>query len=118
LKDDCDFNYAVQIDVFYLDGKPVLHIVDEATLFIAAHFLKDKSIRTVWDTLCTCWINTYLGPLDYFVHNAGKNFLSIEFQREARTMAVDVKEVPVEAHNSIGKVKQRYAPLRRTYNIL
>ena len=118
LKDDCDFNYSVQVDVFYLDGKPVLHVVDEATSFMAARFLKDESARTVWDTLRTCWIDTYLGPPDYFVHDAGKNFSSIEFQREARTMAVDVKEVPVEAHNSIGKVEQRHTPLRRTYDIL
>ena len=33
-------------------------------------------------------------------------------------MAVDVKEVSVEAYNSIGKVEQRYAPLRRAYDIL
>ena len=33
-------------------------------------------------------------------------------------MAVDVKEVPVKAHNSIGKVEQRYTPLRRAYDIL
>ena len=65
-----------------------------------------------------CWIDTYLGLPDYFVYDAGKNFSSIEFQKEARTMAVDVKEVPVEAHNSIGKVEQRHTPLRRTYDIL
>ena len=33
-------------------------------------------------------------------------------------MAVDVKEVPVEAYNNIGKVEQRYTLLRRTYDIL
>lgn len=79
LKDDCDFNYSVQVDVFYLDGKPVLHVVDEATSFIAARFLKDKSARIVQDTLYTCQINTYLGLPDYFVHDARKNFLSIKF---------------------------------------
>jgi hypothetical protein len=79
LKDDCDFNYSVQVDIFYLDSKPVLHVVDEATLFTAARFLKDESVKTVWDTLRTCWINTYLGPPDYFVHNAGKNFSLIKF---------------------------------------
>jgi hypothetical protein len=79
LKDDCDFNYSIQVDIFYLDSKPVLHIVDEATLFTATRFLKDESVKTVWDTLCTCWINTYLGPLDYFVHNARKNFSLIKF---------------------------------------
>jgi hypothetical protein len=33
-------------------------------------------------------------------------------------MAIDVKEVPVEAYNSINKVEQRHIPLRRTYDIL
>jgi hypothetical protein len=33
-------------------------------------------------------------------------------------MAIDVKEVPVKAHNSISKVEQRHIPLRRTYDIL
>jgi hypothetical protein len=33
-------------------------------------------------------------------------------------MAIDVKEVPVKAYNSISKVKQRHIPLCRTYDIL
>jgi len=32
-------------------------------------------------------------------------------------MAVEVKEVPVEAHNSIGKVERYHAPLRHSYEI-
>ena len=72
----------------------------------------------MWDILRTCWIDTYLSLPDYFVHDAGKNFSSIEFQKEARTMAVNVKEVSIETHNSIGKVEQRYASLRRAYDIL
>ena len=47
LKDDCDFNYSVQVDIFYLDSKPVLYVVDEATSFTAARFLKDESARIV-----------------------------------------------------------------------
>jgi hypothetical protein len=33
-------------------------------------------------------------------------------------MDIDVKEVPVEAHNSIGKVERYYGLLRRAYKIL
>ena len=33
-------------------------------------------------------------------------------------MAIEVKEVPVEAHNSIGKVERYHAPLRRAYEII
>lgn len=46
LKDDLNFNYSVLIDIMYLDGKPVLYVVDKATAFNAARFLKDISART------------------------------------------------------------------------
>ena len=54
LKDDYEFNYLVVIDVMYLEGKPVLQVVDSATSFGAVRFLKDMSARTTWDTLRTC----------------------------------------------------------------
>jgi len=59
LKDDYNFNYSVLIDVLYLDGKPVLQAVDEATAFNAARFLKDMSAKTTWDTVRAYWIDTY-----------------------------------------------------------
>jgi hypothetical protein len=67
--------------------------------------------KTAWDTLQICWIDTYQGPPDYIIHDAGKNFSSTEFRQHARLMAVQTKEVPVEAHNSIGKVERYHAPL-------
>ena len=33
-------------------------------------------------------------------------------------MAIKVKEVPIKAHNSIRKVEQYYALLRRVYKII
>ena len=35
LKDDVNFNYSIIVDVFYISGKPVLHIVDEGTRYQA-----------------------------------------------------------------------------------
>jgi hypothetical protein len=46
LKDDHKFNYSIIIDVIYLDGKPVLQVVDSAIAFKAARFLKDMSACT------------------------------------------------------------------------
>jgi hypothetical protein len=31
-----------------------------------------------------CWIDTYLGPPDNIVHDAGKNFASAEFRQHAK----------------------------------
>jgi hypothetical protein len=118
LKDDYEFNYSVVIDILYLEGKPVLQVVDSATSFGAARFLKDMSARNAWDTLRTCWIDTYQGPPDYVVHDAGKNFTSTEFKQLASSMSIEVKELPVEAHNSVGLVERYHTPLRRAYKIL
>ena len=33
-------------------------------------------------------------------------------------MAIEIKEVPIEAHNSVGKVERYYTPLQRAYKII
>ena len=76
------------------------------------------SAKCAWNTLQLCWIDTYLGPPDFVVHDAGKNFSSTEFKEHANLMAVEVKEVPVEAHNSVGKVERYHAPLRRAFLVI
>lgn len=118
LKDDYNFNYAIIVDVMYLNSKPILHVVDEATSFQAARFLKDMTAKTTWNTLRQCWIDTYLGPPDYIVHDAGKNFASDDFRQQAKSMAIEIEQVPVEAHNAVGKVERYHTPLRRAYDII
>lgn len=118
LKDDYDFNYEVIMDIMYLEGKPVLHVIDESTAFGAARFLKKISTEQVWEALRLCWIDTYLGPPDWIVTDAGKQFTSDEFRALAKGMAISVKEVPIEAHHSIGKSERYHGPLRRAYTII
>ncbi|KAI0998004.1 hypothetical protein K3495_g10189 [Podosphaera aphanis] len=102
----------------YLDGKPVLQVVDASTSFGATKFLLDMSTSTIWDTLWCCWIDTYQGPPDQIVHDAGSNFASKEFRHLSQTMAISTKEVPVESHDSIGKVERYHTPLRRACEII
>jgi len=57
----------------------VLHIVDEGIRYQAGRWLNNISAKHTWDTLKLGWINTYLGPLDQIVVDAGKQFTSKEF---------------------------------------
>ncbi len=118
LKDNYEFNYSVIINVMYLDRKPILQVIDSVTAFEATRFLKDMSACTAQDTLRACWIDTYLGPLDMVVHDARKNFVSIEFKQLVNSMAIEIKEVLVEAYNSVSLVERYHAPLRRVYEII
>jgi hypothetical protein len=119
LKDDLIFNAEIIVDIMYLESKPVLHIVDAATAFQAAKFLrKDISTTSVWEALRICWIDIYLGPPNIITTDAGKQFTSAKFHQEAQAMSIQVKEVPVEAHHSIGKVERYHQMLRKAYTIL
>ena len=118
LKDDREFNSEIVVDVMYLSGKPVLHVIDSATTFNGARFLPSMSTKDTWETLRMLWIDTYQGPPDIITHDAGTNFASVEFKSEAKIMGITCKQVPIEAHWSIGKVERYHAPLRRAYEIL
>ncbi len=43
--DTLDFNHTVYVDIMYIDGAPVIHVIDEATRFSAARFLRDISAK-------------------------------------------------------------------------
>jgi len=45
------------------------------------------------------------------IYNTRKNFASTEFKQLANLMAIKIKEVLVEAYNSVGLVKRYYMPL-------
>ena len=117
-EDNAYFNHTIVIDVFYIDGSPILQVVDEGTSFQAARWLANMSASHTWDMLRLCWIDVYVGPPDVIVHDAGTNFDSTEFRQNARAMSIQTKCVPVEAANSIGLVERYHAPLRRAYLII
>ncbi|POS85440.1 hypothetical protein EPUL_003831 [Erysiphe pulchra] len=118
LKDDKDFNSFVYIDVHYIDEKPVLQVVAEATCFQAAHWLKSMNAQEAWNSLRNCWIDVYLGPPDVVVHDAGTNFTGKEFKQSAIAMSITTKAAPTEAHHSIGLVERYHTPLRRAYEVI
>lgn len=79
LHKDIEFNHTVYVDVMYIDSSLVLHVVDEATKFQAARWLENMTSQHTCDILRLCWIDTYLGPPDLIVHDAGTNFTGTEF---------------------------------------
>jgi hypothetical protein len=117
-REDVSFNCSIIVDVFYISGQPILHVVDEGTRYQAGRWLQNISAKVTWDTLRLCWMDTYLGPPDQITADAGKNFASKEFSQLASTVGTKVKIVPVEAHNSVEIVERYHGPVRRAYQII
>lgn len=45
LRDDVQFNYSIIVDIFYIGGKPVLHVVDEGTRYQAGKWLQNITAK-------------------------------------------------------------------------
>ena len=116
--EDIRFNYNIIVDIMYISGKPLLHVVDQATRYQNGRWLRDISAQHTWDMLKACWIDTYLGPPDWITTDAGKNFVSKDFKHYASQLGSRIKIVPVEAHNSIGMVERYHGPIRRAFQII
>ena len=52
--DNLHFNSILVADVMYINQKPVLHVVDEATQFSAALYLRSISATDTWNALVRC----------------------------------------------------------------
>ncbi|KHJ31248.1 hypothetical protein EV44_g3121 [Erysiphe necator] len=118
LRDDISFNYTIIIDIMYIDGKEILHVIDEATCFQAAKWPNNVTAKHVWDTLKYCWIELYVGPPGFISHDAGLSFVSREFNQKASFMAITAISVPIEAHWPVRLVERCHHTLRRCYEII
>lgn len=48
---DLRFNYSLQVDTMFQRGKPVLHMIEMATYFCAACFLKYQRDAEIWASI-------------------------------------------------------------------
>jgi hypothetical protein len=59
LKDDLEFNFNIIVDIVYLEikfdvNKSILHVMNETIRFQVDRWLKDITVRHVWDQLRVC----------------------------------------------------------------
>ena len=67
-------NAKLYIDFMYIEGAPVLHMVDDATHFCAAQFVELFTNESVWETIFTLWETVYTGFPDALVFYDGSRF--------------------------------------------
>jgi len=111
------FNRVVLIDLMFLNGRAVLHIVDKDTLFSAATFLRDvQSTAAVWDAYISFWVTKYDEYSNHIHVNAGTLLQSAEWKALLHAAGVQVYDSKVESHNSLGAGERYHAYLRNLYN--
>lgn len=69
--------------MIFLEGKPVLRVVDEATQFSGVLFLRMQTADYVWMSRNACWAKVYQGPPDFLHVHQGSTFVSEAFDGNA-----------------------------------
>ena len=98
-----------------IEGRPVVHMVDKATHFTAALFVKRQTTAEIWRAIRRMLILVYCGPPDYLAIDQGRNYSSREFKEKAKEDGIQIREAPIETPGTIGTVERYHTPLRRAY---
>ena len=67
-----EFNDVVSIDLKFVDGKPFLHLIDNATRFSVAAALKSKRAEEVVEKIFIHWISIFGCPQQILSDNGGE----------------------------------------------
>jgi hypothetical protein len=80
--EDIEFEDELSIDLMFIDGQAVLHVVDTVTRFSAATYLDShngsfgQSVEGVWLALIETWFTLYTGYSNRLRIDAGSIFAS------------------------------------------
>ena len=111
------FNARVYIDITYLDGRPVPHIVDGATRFSAARFLPKMNKESLWVAIIMCWTSLRTGLPYSILVDEGSQFRKI-LAKLGALHDVNIEKSGIESHNSLRIGESYHKPLRDTYRKL
>lgn len=84
------FQSTCFLDIFYLNGGPVLHIVDGDTNFGAAAFLASKTNNLTVQKAWLAWANVYAGLPDILQIDQGSQFIAKEFSSLAAASGIHI----------------------------
>ena len=118
-KDNLKFCEEVSMDLMFLDGKAVLHVIDTATRFSAATFLDShgqnygQSTEGIWLAFLEIWCIPYLGYPNRMRTDQGETFMSNTWRQLCEQNGITPRLPEVQAHSSLVIGEKYHDPLRR-----
>ena len=115
-REDLRFNQEIMLDLMWLDGKPVLHIIDAGTNFSAARILPAEDSATVWNTFLKAWAHLYIVFPESMLVDQGSVFLSDEWEGPCHSSQIELRKIGFRSNNSLGAGETYHSMLRKIFN--
>jgi transposase InsO family protein len=119
LKVDAVFNRIIQLDLCYIDSRPVLHITDKDAKYGASRFVRCSSKKSItaqlWDAFVQALALVYIGVPDEVTIDRSTQFTSRGFEIALSYHGAKQLYTAIESRHSLGANERAHAVLRRVY---
>lgn len=105
------FHHRIQVETTFIQQRPVLYIVNKATLFCAASFFRKQSTKEISNEMQHMSSLATIGPLDFLLVDQGKAYTSKEIREFLEAHGVQLDEAPIETCGTIETIGRYHAPL-------
>lgn len=105
------FNHEVAIELMWLEGNPILHVVDTHTGFQNATILKGKLVYDIWYAFIECLASSYIGYPSIIRLDQEAGFAAESLKDLASAHGIVLQFSGAQSHNSIGSGERYHAPL-------
>ena len=100
------FNQTVAMDLKFIRGKPVLHLIDLFTRYSASIVVRNKEPKVILDNIFKIWISIF-GTPEMFISDNGGEFANYEFTSMGEKFNIRVTTTAAESPWANG-VCERY----------
>ena len=99
------FNQVVAMDIKFIEGQPILHLIDCLTRYSAATVVPNKKPETIISAIFKIWI-TIFGPPGTFLSDNGGEFVNEQFISMGEAYNIRVRTTAAESPWSNGLVER------------
>ena len=103
-----EFNEVVAMDIKFLDGVPILHMIDHATRYSMASRVRNKKPETIVECVLNNWIRIFGHP-KYFLTDNGGEFINATMLELCEKFNIELKTTAAESAWSNGLVERHNA---------
>lgn len=100
------FHLCVQIDSRFIGGRPVLYMIEEATHFCAASFLRNQAKKEILKLIQHMSCLVYMDHPEYIFLVQGSAYTSKGMKKALEAFGNGRNEAPIEMPGAIGTVKR------------
>ncbi len=112
------FNHEIEVDLRWIDGDPVLHIIDRGTRYSVDKFMESETSEHTWDLIMEFWVTVFTGYPYVISHDQGPQFTAEHFQVNCSQLGIVSKETPTQSHNSLSLCERYHSLIKRVYKKL